>query len=135
MKAKEFMESVRKAEIELISLSSKKQHFMELATAIGVNLTGMPGGQGGGSRVETGAIGLVDLIEQCAVKEREYVALVKKAEALIAKIPQEKFRRVLTLKYICCNSPKTIQDKMGYDDEKSANRCNGYALKELQKFM
>ena len=101
MKAKEFMESVRKAEIELISLSSKKQHFMELATSIGVNLTGMPGRQGGGSRVETGAIGLIDLIGECTDKEREYVALVKKAEELIAKIPNENFRKVLTLRYIC----------------------------------
>ena len=135
MKAKEFMQSVRKAEIELVSLTAKKQHFMDLATSIGVNLTGMPGGQGGGSRVETGAIGLIDLIGECTDKEREYVALVKKAEELIAKIPNENFRKVLTLRYICCNSWKTVRDKMGYKDEKSVYRCNGFALRELQKLM
>ena len=135
MKAKEFMQSVRKAEIELVSLTAKKQHFMDLATSIGVNLTGMPGGQGGGSRVETGAIGLIDLIGECTDKEREYVALVKKAEELIAKIPNENFRKVLTLRYICCNSWKTVRDKMGYKDEKSVYRCNGFALRELQKVM
>ena len=135
MKAKEFMQSVRKAEIELVSLTAKKQHFMDLATSIGVNLTGMPGGQGGGSRVETGAIGLIDLIGECTDKEREYVALVKKAEELIAKIPNENFRNVLTLRYICCNSWKTVRDKMGYKDEKSVYRCNGFALRELQKVM
>jgi len=129
------MQSIYQAELELISLSEKKRHFTELATAIGVKLTGMPGGQGGGSRVETGAIGLIDLIEQCTDKEREYVALVKKAEELIAKIPQEKFRQVLTLRYICRNSWKTIRDKMGYDDDKSALRCHGFALRELQKVM
>lgn len=135
MKAKEFMQSVRKAEIELVSLTAKKQHFMDLATSIGVNLTGMPGGQGGGSRVETGAIGLIDLIGECTDKEREYVALVKKAEELIAKIPNENFRKVLTLRYIACESWKTVRDKMGYEDEKSVYRCNGYALRELQKLM
>jgi Zn-dependent M32 family carboxypeptidase len=95
----------------------------------------MPGGQGGGSRVETGAIGLIDLIGECTDKEREYVALVKKAEELIAKIPEEKFRRVLTLRYIACESWKTVRDKMGYEDEKSVFRCNGFALRELQKLL
>jgi hypothetical protein len=135
MKAKEFMQSVRKAEIELVSLTAKKQHFMDLATSIGVNLTGMPGKQGGGSRVETGAIGLIDLIGECTDKEREYVKLVKKAEELIAKIPNENFRKVLTLRYIACESWKTVRDKMGYEDEKSVYRCNGFALRELQKAM
>ena len=135
MKAKEFLQSVRKAESELIAISSKRQHFMELATSIGVKLTGMPGGQKGASRVETGAIGLLDMIEQLTDKEREYVALIKKAEELIAKLPQEKFQTVLTLRYICQNSWKTIRDKMDYKDEKSALRCHGYALRELQKLM
>ena len=135
MKAKEFMESVYRAELDLIALSAKKQHFMDLATAIGVKLTGMPGGQGGGSRVETGAIGLIDLIGECTDKEREYVSLVRKAEELIAKIPQENFRQVLTLRYIARNSWKTVRDKMGYKDEKSVFSCNRYALRELQKLL
>ena len=133
MKAKEFMQSVRNAEYELIALHAKKQHFIDLATAIGVNLTGMPGGQGGGSRVETGAVGLIDLIGECTDKEREYAALVRKAEELIAKLPDERHRQVLTLRYIACDSWKTVRDKMGYEDEKSVFRCNGLALRELRK--
>lgn len=135
MKAKEFMQSIHKAEVELIALSAKKRHFMELATAIGVKLSGMPGGQRGASRVETGAIGLIDMIDKCVDKEREYCELVKKGEDLIEKIPEENFRRLLTYRYICRWSWKSIQDEMGYKDEKSVYRCHGYALRELQKVM
>lgn len=135
MRAKELMLSVSKAESELITLSAKKRHFMDLATSIGVNLTGMPGKQGGGSRVETGAIGLIDVINQLADKEREYVSLVKKAEELIEKIPQENFRKILTYKYLCRWSQRSIQDEMGYKDEKSVYRCLRYAMNELQKVM
>ena len=136
MQAKEFMDNVRKAEIELKLIAQKRMHYQELATSIGVKLTGMPGsGQKGASRVEAGAIGLVDLYADLYAKEAEYSALVKKAEDLISKLDQEKFRQVLTLYYIAGCNWKTIQDEMKYKDEKSAYRCHGYALRELQKLM
>ena len=78
---------------------------------------------------------MIDLIGECTDKEREYVELVKKAEELIAKIPQENFRQVLTLRYIARNSWKTVRDKMEYKDEKSVFSCNRYALRELQKLL
>ena len=136
MKAKEFMQQVHHAEIELRMIEKKRRHFQELATNIGVNLTGMPGGgQQGSSRVETGAIGLVDLMAGLDKKAAEYAALITKAEDLIDKIPQDNFRKVLTLRYILGESWKTIVDEMEYKDEKSAYRCHGYALKELQNLM
>ena len=134
MKAKEFMQEVDRAEKRLIAISAQRQHLMDLATAIGVNLTGMPGKQGGSSRVEN-VVTIVDLTNELTDKEREYVALVKKARELIAKIPQENFQTVLELKYLSHCSWKTIRDKMGYKDEKSVYRCHGYALRELQKVM
>jgi len=135
MQAKEFMQQVRKAESELKLIAMKRRHYEDLAASIGVKLTGMPSGSGGGSRVETAAVGLTILTSQLTEKEKEYAALVRKAEKLIDKIPQEKFRKVLTLRYLCGISWRSIQDEMAYNDEKSVYRCNGYALKELQKLM
>lgn len=135
MTAKEFMAQVRKAEVELKLIHERKRHYQELATSIGVKLTGMPSSKQGGSSVESGAIGLVDLANELSRKEKEYVATVKKAEGLIAKIPQEKFRMMLVLKYICGHSWKLLRDEMDYADEKSVYACHRYALKALQKVM
>ena len=129
------MERVRQAETELKLINKKRQHYHELATSIGVKLTGMPGGQKGGSMVETGAVALVDLLADLDKKESEYVQIVKSADELISKLKQEKFRKVLTLRYITGCSWKTIRDEMDYADEKSVFRCHGYALKELQKLL
>lgn len=135
MTAKEFMAQVRKAEVELKLIHERKRHYQELATSIGVKLTGMPSSKQGGSSVESGAIGLVDLAVELDKKEKEYVAIVKKAEELIAKVPQEKFRMILVLKYICGHSWKLLRDEMDYADEKSVYACHRYAMKALQKVM
>ena len=135
MKAKEFMDQVRTAEKELKLIGAKRRHYIEMATSIGVNLTGMPGGPRGKSRVEAGAIGMVDLLTELDVKEKEYAALVKKAEDLIEQLPQEKFRKVLTLYYLAGLSMRSVNDEMDYKDEKSAYHCCRYALRELQKLM
>lgn len=135
MTAKEYMARVRKAEVELNLISEKKRHYQELATSIGVKLTGMPHGGDNSSKVETAAIGIADLMRELVKKEREYAEIVRNAEKLIERLPQEKFRMVLTLKYICGHSWKLVRDEMDYADEKSVFRCHGYALKELQKLM
>ncbi|MBP5478707.1 MAG: DUF1492 domain-containing protein [Bacteroidaceae bacterium] len=135
MTAREYMARVRKAETELKLIADKKLHYAELATSIGVKLTGMPHGGGNTSKVETSAVGIVDLMSELEKKEKEYIAFVKEAEALIEKLPQEKFRMVLVLRYICGHSWKLIRDEMDYADEKSVFRCHGYALKALQRIM
>lgn len=135
MTAKEFMEQVRRAEVTLKLIHERMRHYEELATSIGVKLTGMPSAKQGGSSVESGAIGLVDLDGELRKKEVEYVALVKKAETAIDKIPQEKFRMVLTLRYLCGHSWKLLRDELDYADEKSIYACHRYALKALQKVL
>ena len=135
MTAKEFMEQVRRAEVTLKLIHERMRHYEELATSIGVKLTGMPSAKQGGSSVESGAIGLVDLDSELHKKEAEYVAIVKKAETAIDKIPQEKFRMVLTFRYLCGHSWKLLRDELDYADEKSIFACHRYALKALQKVL
>ena len=135
MKAREYMEQVRKAERELKLISAKRRHFQEMATSIGVKLTGMPGGGKGASKVENAAVGMVDLLTELDVKEQEYTAMIRKAEELINSLAQEKFRQVLTLYYLAGWSMKSVNDEMDYKDPKSAYRCMKYALGALQGIM
>ena len=136
MTAKEFLLQVQRAEREMKLIRARKRHYEDLIVAIGAN-TGKAviGKPSGASKVETAAIGIVFLTEQLSDKEKEYTALIQKAEKLIAKIPQEKFRKLLTLRYLCDWSWKSVRDEMDYKDEKSVYRCHGYALRELQKLL
>ena len=136
MTAKEMMTRVHRAEQELLVLNAKKRHYEDLMMSIGANtgkaVIGKPSGV---SKTETAAIGLVFLMDQIEAKIKEFTQIVVNAEAMIEKLPQDNFRKVLTLRYICDWSWKSIRDELGYKDEKSVYRCHGYALKELQKLM
>ena len=135
MQAKEYMLRASRAEAELRLIYKRRQHYSELATAIGVKLTGMPHATGNSSRVEAGAVALVDLDEELAMRMETYRGIIRDADKKIAQIKQDKFREILTRKYLCMQSWKTIRDEMDYKDEKSVYRCHGYALRELQKLL
>ena len=136
MQAKDFLLSVRKAETELISVAAQREHYEDMMQAIGAKInTVVVSRSMNTSKTEVAAIGLAELVELLRAKEMEYTGLIQKANELIGKMNQEKFRQVLTLRYLARKSWKTIRDMMDYKDEKSVYRCHGYALKELQKFM
>ena len=136
MTAKEYLLSVQRAEHELKLLSEKRRHYEDLINSIGSHMSmAVVQTSGNSSKTETAAIGLVDYTETLAKKEKEYVALIQEANTLIAKIKQDKFREILTKRYLCGKSWKTIRLEMNYKDEKSVFRCHGYALRELQKVM
>lgn len=128
--------SVHAAEQELKLLEAKKRHYIDLATSIGSGIgSAISGKPSGASRVEAAAVGLTDLLTEIDVKIAGYVDLIRKAEKLIAKLPQAKHRQVLTLRYLSGWSWPSIRDEMGYKDPKSVFRVHGYALLELQKVM
>ena len=133
MTAKEYMEQVRRAEEELVLIARKRSHYIDLMLSMGVKSGPVVKSSGGTSRTEAAGIGLVDLMADAEDKIKEYTTLVQEAEKLIAQIPQERFRQILTYKYLCGLPPKEIQKEMEFKDEKSVYRCNGYALQELQK--
>ena len=137
MTAREFLLSVQKAERELKLISDRRRHYEDLIVSIGSNMgkTSFGKPSNPSSKTETAAVGIVYLIDQLTTKEKEYTAMVRKAEKLIGSLKQDKFREILTRRYLNNESWKTIRDKMGYQDEKSVFRCHGYALKELQKSM
>lgn len=136
MKAKDFMLQVQEAEEELKLVAAKRRHFQDVMLSIGAKMSSTAvHASNNASKTETAAIGLWETTKLLEEKEQEYVAMIKKAEELIAKLKQKKFRQVLTYRYLCNWSWKSIRDQMDYKDEKSVYRCHGYALKELQKLM
>jgi hypothetical protein len=130
------MLQVQEAEEELKLVAAKRRHFQDVMLSIGAKMSSTAvHASNNASKTEIAAIGLWETTKLLEEKEHEYVAMIKKAEELIAKLKQKKFRQVLTYRYLCNWSWKSIRDQMDYKDEKSVYRCHGYALKELQKLL
>lgn len=137
MRAKELFRMVRTAESELKILNAKIQHYEELGMSMSMGSnSGMPGsGNRGTSRVEIAACGAVDATMDLERQKREYLAIIAKAEHVIKMLPQERYRQILTYRYICGKSLRWISDELEYTDQNSIYRAHGWALKEAQKIL
>lgn len=135
MRAKDYFRNVLRAEKELKLLRAKIRHYED----IGYSITGgsidspVVSHSRGSSRVEAAAMGIFDTTIALEKQAREYVQLIKQAETLITRIPQEKYRQILTLRYLAGWSFRSISDELNYSDPNSIYRAHGWALREAQK--
>ena len=81
------------------------------------------------------AIGKVDVLRDLVDQQREYMAIIARAEDIIRQVPQEKYRLILTYLYLLGKSPKWISDELEYNDPNSVYRAKGWALWEAQQIM
>ena len=135
MNAKSYFERVRMAEKKLYLIRRQREHWEEMATRMSgtsevkIRSTNMH------SPTEDVALHLADLGHDLDEEEAKYTAIVKEAKWVIEQIHQERFREVLTLRYICGHSWKTIRDEMDYAGEKSVYKVHGWALLEAGKIL
>ena len=130
--AKQFFQQVRRAESELKVLNAKLQHYEDIGLSIGGN-SGVIGNKSrGSSRVEMAAIGAVDVLRSLIDQQKEYAAIIARAEQVIRGIRQEKYRQILNYRYLCGWSFKSISDELRYNDPNSVYRAHGWALHEAQ---
>lgn len=135
MKAKDFFSQVRRAEKELKVLNAKLDHYKEIGLSIGGSSGVIGNKQKGSSRVELAAIGAVDVFRELYDQQKEYTAIIAKAEQIIRGIPQEKYRQILNYRYLCGWSFRSISDELKYNDPNSVYRAHGWALREAQKII
>ena len=135
MRVKDFFRQVQRAESELKILDAKLRHYEDLGLSLGGS-SGVIGNKNRGtSRVELAACGAVDALSALIDKKREYMAIISRAEAIIEKIPQERYRQILTYRYLCQWSFRSISDELQYNDPNSVYRAHGWALTEAQKIL
>lgn len=133
MTVKEFFRQVQEAERELYLLRQQREHIWEVATGIhGMSQNGIrsPSKR---SRTETAGISMADLETNLGASRAKYEAIVNQAREIIRQIPQQKFREVLTLRYLCGHSWRTVSDEMRFRDPKSVFRVHGLALLAAEK--
>ena len=135
MTAKTFFAQVSVAEDRLRTLRARLAHYEDLGATITSNTSAVGGHHAGASRVEMAAVGMVDAMRAIQTQIDGYMALVRQAEMIIDQIPQEKYKTILTLRYLCGWSFQSISDELRYTDPKSVYRAHGWALTEAQKIM
>ena len=133
--AKRFFQQVRQAESELKVLNAKLRHYEDIGFSIGSSSGAIGNKQRGTSRVELAAIGAVDVFRQLHEQQKEYMAIIARAEQVIRGIRQEKYRQILNYRYLCGWSFKSISDELAYNDPNSVYRAHGWALHEAQMIL
>ena len=136
MTAKQFFQRARSAEQDIRRLERMIDHY----TAVGASISSKWGGVGAGkgnisSKVETGVIGAI-MAERSIYEElTRYRQIVAETENVISRIPQDRFREILTLHYLAGMSLADVARSMGYQHTQNLYRAHGWALSAAQKII
>ena len=137
MKAKFYFMRIRAAERELKLIRAKLRHYQDIAYSITGGSMDSPvvSHSRGASRVETAAMGIYEATKALSEQEKEYVSFITQAEQIVASVPKERYRQILTLRYMADWSWRSISDELGYHDPKSVYKAHGYALQAAQEIL
>ena len=135
MTAKEFFRQVRRAESELKVLNTRLQHYQDIGFSIGGSSGVVGHSSRSSSKVEMAAIGAVDVLQDLERQKREFLAIIARAEQVIAQVKQDKYRKILSYRYLCGWSFRSISDELEYSDPNSVYRAHGWALSEAAKII
>ena len=136
MTPKQYLQQVAQAERDLRTLKAKLAHYEELGIMSSLSNGNTPvKASKGHSRVETAAIGIVDTLSEMMAKIADYTAIITQAQKLIDRIPQENYRKLLTLHYLCGWKLPRVGEELRYEDRNSVYRAHGWALLELGKVL
>lgn len=131
-----FLKRVSFAEREIKTIRARIAHYDDLGLSITAFRTDTPvTASRGPSRVEMAAVGVVDALNSLNANLGAYTVIVRHAEKMIARVPQENYRRLLTLRYLAGMSFRSVSDELRYEDRNSVYRAHGWALVELGKIL
>jgi DNA-binding transcriptional MerR regulator len=133
--AKDFFHQAEASERRLKLLQARLRHYEQIGLSLSPSSGGLPGGHRASSKVETAAVGAIDAARDLHAQISALMAIHNLAQRVIDKIPQEKYRQILTYKYLCGWSFRSISDELAYKDQNSVYRAHGWALQEAQKVL
>ena len=132
MTAKEYLQSVRRANTDADRHISRLEHYREAAGyGTGKREATRISGTSQRSRVEDNVCALIDLEREamaqanCAVDV--YVDAKEEARQVIERIPRQDYRTVLTLYYLDCLTWDKVAERMG-KSRQWVHRLHGWAL-------
>jgi len=134
--AKAYLQQIAYAERQIRTIQAQIDHYRDLGLRITSSMSNTPiSASKGSSRVESAAVGIVDGLESLNANLRAYTVKCDHAVELINMIPQERYRRLIILHYICGWKLPKVGEELGYQDRNSVYRSHGWALVEMQKVL
>lgn len=136
MTAKAFFLRARAAERDIKRLERLMDHFSSVGASVSSKWGGIGGRAGNSSsKVEAAAVGLFDTEKSILNELGRYRKIVAEAETVISRIPQERFRQILTLHYLAGMALADVARAMGYRHTENLYRAHGWALTAAQKII
>lgn len=135
MDAKTFFREALEAAHEIKDLELQLDHYRDMIGGVSARLSPIVTSKNNHSRVEDIALNLAEIESDITDRMFTYTERIKAAGAIVAQLKSYRQRQVLTLRYLCGHSWKTITDEMGYSEPKSVYRMHGWALISAQKVL
>ena len=136
MTAKQFFQRARSAEQDIRRLERMIDHYSSVGASISSKWGGIGGGKGNiSSKVETAVIGAITAERSICEELARYRQIVAETENVISRVPQDRFRQILTLHYLAGMSLADVARSMGYQHVQNLYRAHGWALSAAQKII
>lgn len=135
MDAKTFFREALEAAHEIKDLELQLDHYRDMIGGVSARLSPIVTTKNNHSRVEDIALNLAEIEGDITDRMFIYTEQIKRATAIVAQLRSYRQRQVLTLRYLCGHTWKTITDEMGYSEPKSVYRMHGWALISAQKIL
>lgn len=136
MKAKDFFRRARSAESDIKRLERLIEHYNAVGTSISSKWGGVGGGKGNNhSKVELAVFGSIEAQLGISEELAYYRRIIAETENVISRVPQERFRQILTLHYLAGMSLADVARNLGYQHTENLYRAHGWALSAAQKII
>ena len=132
MTAQQLLRQAAQAGRRIRDIERQRRHLRELAEGAGVSFAALRASSPA-SRVERAAVRLLDLEDDLADELAWCIDAIARAERLIDRVPNERYRTLLMMRYIELRPWPDIQRDIGYADIRSVYRIHKRALHAAEK--
>lgn len=133
--AKAYLSRALEADSRLEALIERGMHYRDMALRTTSFMEGgVSGGRRANSRVEDGVAALLDLSELLEQEAGRYAALVSEIEAVIAKVPQERYQTLLRWRYLSGWHWERIAEAL-HHELRWVYELHGRALQEVDSLL
>ncbi len=134
IQAKKFFSTCRRIDMRINARLEERCRIMDLATRCTPSYSGMPHASGVSNRIEDAVVRLDELSGELAKEIDFYVHLRRLAHEVVRRLPDDRYRDILTLRYLNGYSWGRVAEEMGYESN-YIWRVHGHALLEAQQVL
>lgn len=126
-----YLQKYKIADRHIDDMLRQKDDMMTRLTKMTATLTGMPRGGGGSDTMTAGVAKLIDLDNEIDRQVDALVDMRREIEGHINSISDDRYKRLLTLRYLDGMTWDRVGLEMGYE-RRQVTRLHGFALMDIK---